>query len=109
MKVAESCDAIQNMRSSMTAKSRATNSFNPAATRVKPVMFEKKTANARDFFGLSDGFKRLFANDAKDTNMRVPIAGYGGHTRGDRSQNFFGKTWRECALQSKKIERKLMA
>ena len=82
IRVAESTDGIQNMRSTMAAHSRSTK-FDPASTNVKPVMFEKKTANAKDFFGLSDGFKGLFSQDKKDHNMRVPIAGYGGHTRGD--------------------------
>jgi len=77
-------------------------------TKLRPALFEKKILKNQNFYRLSDGFKNVFAKDAKDLNLRVPISGYGGHTRGDRSQNFFGKTWRECALQSKKFERKLM-
>ena len=37
----------------------------------------------------------------------VPIAGFGGHRRGDKSQNFFGKSFRENSLQSKKLQRDL--
>ncbi len=37
--------------------------------------------------------------------MVIPITGYGGHRRGDRSQNFFGKSFREVSLQSKKLQR----
>jgi hypothetical protein len=37
--------------------------------------------------------------------MVVPVVGYGGHRRGDRSQNLFGKSFRDTAIQSKFIER----
>jgi len=52
---------------------------------------------------LSDGFKKVFAKDKADEKMIIPISGYGGHRRGDRSQNFFGKSFRESSLQSKKL------
>lgn len=55
--------------------------------------------------GLSDGFKKIFPGEKRDVKMTLPIAGYGGHRRGDRSQNFFGKPFRETSLQSKKLER----
>ena len=35
--------------------------------------------------GLSDGFKKIFPAEKKDFKMALPIAGYGGHRRGDRS------------------------
>lgn len=60
-----------------------------------------------DFMRLSDGFKRIFSNDKKDKKLVLPISGYGGHRRGDKSQNFFGKSFRESSLQSKKLERSL--
>lgn len=74
---------------------------------VKPKILESKIAQRDDFFNLSDGFKRIFAKDKEDLKMVVPIAGYGGHRRGDRSQNFFGKSFRESSLQSKKLQRDL--
>jgi len=39
--------------------------------------------------------------------MVIPICGYGGHRRGDHSQNFFGKSFRETMIQSKCLEREL--
>jgi len=39
--------------------------------------------------------------------MVIPVCGYGGHRRGDRSQNFFGKSFRDTTIQSKKLERGL--
>lgn len=57
------------------------------------------------FFNLTDGFKRVFANDGRDKRLVIPVVGYGGHRRGDRSQNFFGKSFRETTIQSKYLER----
>lgn len=65
---------------------------------VKPKILESKIAQREDFFNLSDGFKKIFSKDTKDVKMVIPIAGYGGHRRGDRSQNFFGKSFRESSL-----------
>ena len=62
---------------------------------VKPKILESKVSQSKDFFGLSDGFKRAFTQDKEDEKIIIPIAGYGGHTRGERSQNFFGKSFRE--------------
>jgi len=72
---------------------------------VKPRILESKVSGSDKFMRLSDGFKRCFSQDKKDKNLVIPIAGYGGHRRGDRSQNFFGKGFRESSLQSKKLER----
>lgn len=33
--------------------------------------------------------------------IKVPIAGYTGHRMGYRAQNFYGKTYRDCSIQSK--------
>lgn len=52
---------------------------------VKPKILESKISQKEDFFNLSDGFKRIFAKDREDVKMVIPIAGYGGHRRGDKS------------------------
>lgn len=70
---------------------------------VKPKILESKISAREDFASLSNGFKRVFAEDKSDMKMVMPISGYGGHRRGDRSQNFFGKSFRETSLQSKKL------
>ena len=74
---------------------------------VKPKLLEGKLAASPDFAALSDGFKKIFAQDKSDVKMVVPIAGFGGHRRGDKSQNFFGKSFRENSLQSLKLQRDL--
>ncbi|CAI2370681.1 unnamed protein product [Moneuplotes crassus] len=77
------------------------------ASTIKPKLLESNIVNEKRFFNMSDGFQRIFTNDAKDAQMTVPISGYKGHKRGDKSQNFFGKSFRECAIQSRKLERSL--
>jgi hypothetical protein len=72
---------------------------------VKPKVLESKVANKKQFFNLSDGFQRVFSDDAKDQKMVVPVVGYGGHRRGESSQNFFGKSFKETTIQSKFLER----
>ena len=74
-------------------------------TSVRPRILESKVAENRDFYNLSDGFKRIFADDKKDRKLIVPVVGYGGHRRGDRSQNYFGKSFRDTTIQSKCLER----
>ena len=66
-----------------------------AEFNVKPKLLESKVASRMDFAMLSDGFKRIFSEDKKDQKLAIPISGYAGHKRGDRSQNFFGKSFRE--------------
>lgn len=65
---------------------------------IKPALIEKKVADNSKFSNLSDDFKRIFGNDAVDHKLVIPVSGYGGHRRGDRSQNFFGKSFRETAI-----------
>ena len=58
---------------------------------------------------MTDGFKRA-ASSAKNANInpnqgeiKVPVAGYTGHRMGYKSQNFYGKNYRDCTIQSKFI------
>jgi len=78
-----------------------------AKTTVKPKVLESKVSTQDRFYNLTDGFKRVFADDKKDQKMVIPVCGYGGHRRGDHSQNFFGKSFRDTAIQSKFLEREL--
>ena len=74
-------------------------------TSVKPRILESKVSETSDFYNLSDGFKKIFADDRKDRKVVIPVVGYGGHRRGDRSQNLFGKSFRDTTIQSKCMER----
>lgn len=73
---------------------------------IKPALIEKRFVETDNFAQLSNSFKQIFGNDVVDRKMVVPVSGYGGHRRGDKSQNFFGKSFRETALQSKQLERR---
>jgi len=75
--------------------------------QVKPVVLESRVSKNEAFFNLSDGFQRCFSNDQADQRMVVPVCGYGGHRRGNSSQNFFGKSFKEISIQSKFLERQL--
>ena len=95
-----------------TMKRGSTQSFDIGAKTtmsVKPRILESKVSENSDFYNLSDGFKRIFADDRKDKKIIVPVVGYGGHRRGDRSQNYFGKSFRETTIQSKCLERNLQS
>jgi hypothetical protein len=72
---------------------------------VKPKLLESKATTQDNFFQLSEGYQRVFSNDNRDQKMVVPVVGYGGHRRGDQSQNFFGKSFRDSTIQSKFLER----
>lgn len=74
-------------------------------TQVKPKMLETNVVNRDEFFTLSEGFKKVFACDKDDQKMVIPVVGYGGHRRGDRCQNYFGKSFRETTIKSKCLER----
>mmetsp|Transcript_20164 Transcript_20164/g.17865 ORF Transcript_20164/g.17865 Transcript_20164/m.17865 type:complete len:140 (+) Transcript_20164:573-992(+) len=79
--------------------------LNPDETDLKPRLLESKVITQKNFFNLSNGFQRVFANDEKDQKLNIPIAGYSGHQRGDIAQNYFGKTFRDSAMDAKKLQR----
>jgi hypothetical protein len=70
---------------------------------VRPSVLEKNIHQQQDFMKLSDGFKKALLQDKQDLKLVLPISGYAGHRRGDKSQNFFGKSFRESSIQSKKF------
>jgi len=71
----------------------------------QPRLLESRVSESKEFFNLSDGFKKLFSQTPKQPKFTIPVAGYGGHLRGERSQNYFGKSYRDTAIQAKKLER----
>ncbi len=48
-------------------------------------------------------FSRISASPSKP--IVIPIAGYGGHRKGETSENIFGKCFRDVSIKSKIIER----
>jgi hypothetical protein len=99
---------------------------------LKPSLIESRVAESPDTFNkLGDGFKKLFMDNnasqmaakgirsTKDIQpfaglpsqsgspkpIVIPIAGYGGHRKGETSENLFGKCFRDVSIKSKIIER----
>ena len=102
---------------------------------MKPSLIEGRLTDSPETFNqLGEGFKRLFIENPssqmasmgmsaiKDINnpspfsrilgqgspnkpIVIPIAGYGGHRKGETSENIFGKCFRDVSIKSKIIER----
>ncbi len=55
---------------------------------------------------LSDGFKKTIdkKTDFSEKAVQIPVVGYTGHRPGNKAQNFHGKPFKECTMQSKWIE-----
>ena len=68
-----------------------------------------------EYTKVSDGFKKALGATASSKNLvdtrslllkegtKIPISGYTGHRMGYRAQNFYGKSFRDCTIQSKII------
>ncbi len=62
---------------------------------------------------MTDGFQNAIVstkhreeNGLPDNQeLRLPISGYTGHRMGYKSQNFYGKNFRDCAIQSKFVQK----
>lgn len=79
--------------------------INPLRPRLKDVQIE----STPQFQTMTDGFKRATTATNKDRadegEIKIPIAGYTGHRMGYRSQNFYGKNYRDCTIQSRFIQK----
>lgn len=94
-------------RKNRMGSARMSQDIDLRTTTIKPKLLETKMVTQQNFFNMSDGFKQIFADDKKDKDLVIPITGYKGHQRGDKSQNFFGRSFRDCAIQSRKLERSM--
>ena len=101
--------ARSNNKFAFTEKKRDHSNQDFYDVDVNARILESKVSSQKDFFALSDGFKKVFSSDLSDQKMVIPISGFGGHRRGDRSQNFFGKCFRETSLLSKKLQRDMQS
>jgi len=67
---------------------------------MKPKLLESGLAAKPEFQNLPPRFKELMATDARDQSMRLPIVGYCGHRKGEKSENMFAKNYRETTLMA---------
>eukprot|EP00824_Muranothrix_gubernata_P018059 TRINITY_DN36943_c0_g1_i1.p1 TRINITY_DN36943_c0_g1~~TRINITY_DN36943_c0_g1_i1.p1 ORF type:complete len:298 (-),score=23.68 TRINITY_DN36943_c0_g1_i1:20-784(-) len=72
--------------------------FDLSATKSRWVNSETTPAD----FGLSPGFQRTLQSQ-KPIN-KLAVVGYTGFQVGNRSQNFYGKPWRDCTANSKRMQ-----
>ena len=70
--------------------------------QVKPRLIESGLAAKPEFQNLPERFKELMSTDRDDINMRLPIVGYCGHRKGEKSENMFAKSYRETTLMATK-------
>jgi hypothetical protein len=62
--------------------------------------------STQDYQGMSDNFKNIVDKNTDLTKkpIKLPAVGYTGHRPGNKAQNFYGKPFKECSMQSKWIE-----
>ena len=69
---------------------------------MKPKLLESGLAAKPEFQNLSDGFKQALYSNKTDEHMRLPIVGYCGHRKGEKSENMFAKNYRETTMMTAK-------
>ena len=48
----------------------------------------------------------MFSADKQDEeNIRIPVVGYTGHRKGEKSENVFAKNYRDTSIQAIRFER----
>lgn len=77
--------------------------------RASPIALEKNFQASADYARLSDGFKRVLCVAGSDKKMAVPVVGYAGHQKGVKARNFYGKSFRESSLASKRVLRQTLS
>ena len=73
----------------------------PAIDNVQKALSTKKYQTTHNE-GLNHQEK--YGGSTVSSPLRVPIAGYTGHRMGYKSQNFYGKSYRDCSIQSKIVQ-----
>jgi hypothetical protein len=84
------------------------NNFNvgPLTAKLKNNIYQD-VSEMPDYKTLPDGFKKVMDKPGVKTEpkklVKLPVVGYTGHRPGNDSQNFYGKSFRECSIHSKWI------
>ena len=66
--------------------------------QIKPKVLERKLDGNQDFEKLPENFKKLFTEDMRDQQMKIPVVGYGGHRKGETAENMYAKNYRDTAI-----------
>lgn len=73
---------------------------------MRPKLRDRDVRTAEDFQTLSAGFQIAMTSNKHrednkmpdNTKVQIPVVGYTGHRMGYKSQNFYGKNYRDCAI-----------
>jgi len=80
---------------------------------LRPKLNTKDIAENPDYISLTDNQKSALTSTKyremlglpDKTEMKLPVVGYTGHRMGYRSQNFYGKNFKDCSIQSKIVSK----
>lgn len=80
---------------------------------LRPRLQVRDVHSTEEFKSMSAGFQgavtstkaREEAQLPDNTEVKIPIVGYGGHRMAYKSQNFYGKNFRDCSIQSKMVQK----
>lgn len=80
---------------------------------MRPRLKDRDVRQTGDFQALSAGFQiAMNSNRAAEADGKpdkdqvcVPVVGYTGHRMGYRSQNFYGKNFKDASIMSKMVQR----
>jgi hypothetical protein len=80
---------------------------------MRPRLKDRDVRGTEDYQTLSAGFQIAMTSNKHreeqkmpdNQKVQIPVVGYTGHRMGYKSQNFYGKNYRDCAIQSKMVQR----
>jgi len=80
---------------------------------MRPKLKDRDVRTADEFQTMSAGFQIAMTSNKHrednkmpdNTKVQIPVVGYTGHRMGYKSQNFYGKNFRDCSIQSKMVHR----
>mmetsp|Transcript_13150 Transcript_13150/g.14780 ORF Transcript_13150/g.14780 Transcript_13150/m.14780 type:complete len:95 (-) Transcript_13150:47-331(-) len=88
-------------------KAEAANYLDVSPLKAKLRSVSNYDLRATDTYNkCSGGFKSTIdkRTDLSQKDIKLPVVGYTGHRPGNKAQNFHGKPFKECSMQSKWIE-----
>lgn len=65
---------------------------------LRPRLQERDIRQNDEFGTLSAGFQIAMNKTGGNQEVKVPVVGYTGHRMGYKSQNFYGKNFRDCSI-----------
>lgn len=101
------CGSQSLYRHNLIKKMGGTNylDVSPLKAKLRSVSnFELR--GTQNYQNLSSGFQKIIdeKTDLTKKQIKLPVVGYTGHRPGNKAQNFHGKPFKECTMQSKWIE-----